>query len=161
MNVEILVGTMTGNAHLVAQELELRFADPGTRIVARLMDDLTPAVFEAEAIFLVCTSTYGHGDVPDNARDLFEALQAQRPDLSAVSYGVLALGDSTFSDTFAHGGMRFDQLLAELGARRIGERFTIDTADCALPEEAAAAWMPDWLAQARAAGPVHTTIVEA
>lgn len=151
MDVEILVGTMTGNAHLVAQELELRFADAGTRIATRLMDDLAPAVFERDAVFLVCTSTYGHGDVPDNARDLFEALQARRPDLSAVSYGVLALGDSTFSDTFAHGGMRFDRLLAELGARRIGERFSIDTAGGTLPEEAAAAWMPGWLAQARAA----------
>lgn len=151
MDVEILVGTMTGNAHLVAQELELRFADAGTRITTRLMDDVTPEVFERDTLFLVCTSTYGHGDVPDNARDLFEALQARRPDLSAVSYGVLALGDSTFSDTFAHGGMRFDRLLGELGARRIGERFTIDTAAVTLPEEAAAAWMPDWIALARAA----------
>ncbi|GMV02214.1 MAG: flavodoxin domain-containing protein [Burkholderiaceae bacterium] len=151
MDVEILVGTMTGNAHLVAQELELRFADAGTRITTRLMDDVTPEVFERDTLFLVCTSTYGHGDVPDNARDLFEALQARRPDLSAVSYGVLALGDSTFSDTFAHGGMRFDRLLGELGARRIGERFTIDTAAVTLPEEAAAAWMPGWIALARAA----------
>ena len=151
MDVEILVGTMTGNAHLVARELELRFADAGTRITTRLMDDVTPEVFERDTLFLVCTSTYGHGDVPDNARNLFEALQARRPDLSAVSYGVLALGDSTFSDTFAHGGMRFDRLLGELGARRIGERFTIDTAAVTLPEEAAAAWMPGWIALARAA----------
>lgn len=151
MHVEILVGTMTGNAQMVAQELELGFGDAGTRITVSPMDDLTPAVFDHDAVFLVCTSTYGHGDVPDNARDLFEALQAQRPDLSAVRYGVIALGDSTFVDTFGHGGLRFDRLLSELGARRIGERATIDAAGGELPEEAALAWMRGWLEQARAA----------
>ena len=63
---------------------------------------------------------------------------------------MIALGDSTFADTFAHGGLRFDQLLSELGARRIGERATIDAAGGELPEEAAVAWMRGWLAQARA-----------
>ncbi|MCO5107713.1 MAG: flavodoxin domain-containing protein [Burkholderiaceae bacterium] len=151
MHVEILVGTMTGNAQLVAQELELGFGDEDTLITVTPMDDLGPEVFRRDAVFLVCTSTYGHGDVPDNARELFEALQARRPDLSAVRYGVIALGDSTFADTFAHGGLRFDQLLAELGARRIGERATIDSAGSELPEEAAVAWMRGWLEQARAA----------
>jgi MioC protein len=151
MHVEILVGTMTGNAQMVAQELELGFGDAGTRITVSPMDDLTPAVFDRDAVFLVCTSTYGHGDVPDNARDLFEALQAQRPDLSAVRYGVIALGDSTFADTFGHGGLRFDRLLSGLGARRIGERATIDASGGELPEEAAVAWMRGWLEQARAA----------
>lgn len=153
MHVEILVGTMTGNTQLVAQELELMFGDARTQISVTPMDDLGPEVFApgtaGDRIFLVCTSTYGHGDVPDNARDLFEALEARRPDLSAVRYGVLALGDSSFGDTFGHGGMRFDRLLAELGARRIGDRATIDTTARELPEETAAAWMRDWLDLAR------------
>lgn len=151
MDVVILVGTMTGNAQLVAQELELGFSDVDTRIVVMPMDDLDPGVFERDAVFLVCTSTYGRGEVPDNARDLFDALQAQRPDLSAVRYGILALGDSSFVDTFAHGGMRFDQLLAALGARRIGERAIVDAAGTELPEDSAARWMRAWLAEARAA----------
>src|SRR5690606_902307 len=108
MDVVILVGTMTGNAQLVAQELELGFSDADTRIVVMPMDDLDPGVFERDAVFLVCTSTYGHGDVPDNARDLFDALDARRPDLSAVRYGVRALGDSSVVDAFAHGGLRFE-----------------------------------------------------
>ena len=151
MDVVILVGTMTGNAQLVAQELELGFSDVDTRIVVMPMDDLDPGVFERDAVFLVCTSTYGRGEVPDNARDLFDALQAQRPDLSAVRYGILALGDSSFVDTFAHGGMRFDQLLAALGARRIGERAIVDAADSRFPEDVAADWMRGWLDEARAA----------
>src|SRR5690606_36366684 len=58
MDVVILVGTMTGNAQLVAQELELGFSDADTRIVVMPMDDLDPGVFERDAVFLVCTSTY-------------------------------------------------------------------------------------------------------
>lgn len=150
MEVAILVGTMTGNAQLVAQELELGFGDAGTRITVVPMDDLGPEVFQRDAVFLICTSTYGHGGLPDNARELFDALRTTRPDLSAVRYGVLGLGDSTFVDTFNHGGMHFDRLLAELGARRIGERAAIDAAGSALPEVAAAEWMRDWLEQVRA-----------
>jgi len=37
-----------------------------------------------------------------------------------VRYGVFGLGDRTYAETFNFGGKRFDELLAELGARRIG-----------------------------------------
>ena len=38
------------------------------------------------------TSTHGAGDVPDNLQPFAKDLADQRPDLSALKYGVIALG---------------------------------------------------------------------
>jgi MioC protein len=149
LRITILVGTMTGTAQLCAQEMELALDDGETQVEAILMDGLDSTVFEREGLFLVCTSTYGQGDVPDNARALYEDLQQKRPDLSRVRYGVFGLGDKTYAETFNYGGKRFDDILAELGAKRIGERYRHDASSGVLPEEKAVEWCREWLEAAR------------
>jgi MioC protein len=149
LDITILVGTMTGTAQLVAQELELRIDDGETRAQARLMDNLDAAVFEGGSLFLICTSTYGQGDVPDNAKQLYESLQNARPDLSHIRYGVIALGDRTYAETFCNGGRRFDRILTELGAKRIGEILLHDASAGTMPEEVAAEWIDGWVALCR------------
>jgi MioC protein len=149
MRIHILVGTMTGTAQLCAQEMELALDDGETQVATLMMDQLDATVFRREGVFLVCTSTYGQGDVPDNARALYEDLKAKRPDLSQVRYGVFGLGDRTYAETFNFGGKRFDELLAELGARRIGERHMHDASSGVLPEETALEWCQAWLAKVK------------
>jgi MioC protein len=149
LDLTILVGTMTGTAQLVAQEIELALDGDDVRARARLMDGLDANVFEGGGLFLICTSTYGQGDVPDNAKKLYESLQASRPDLSRVRYGVIALGDRTYVETLCNGGKRFDRLLCELGARRIGELLLHDASAGTMPEEAAARWIGGWIEQCR------------
>ena len=89
--LHILVGTMTGTAQLVAQEIELAFDGDDVAIDTLLMDDLDESVFAQPGVFLICTSTYGHGDVPDNAKALYATLVERKPDLAHVRYGVFAL----------------------------------------------------------------------
>jgi MioC protein len=149
--ITILVGTMTGTAQLVAQELELAWDDGETQVETLVMDGLDASVFERPGVFLICTSTYGQGDVPDNAKALYADLQAKRPNLTHVRYGVFGLGDRTYAETFNFGGKRFDEILAELGARRIGERVQHDASSGVLPEETAQEWGVDWLTLAREA----------
>jgi MioC protein len=149
MRIHILVGTMTGTAQLCAQEMELALDDGETQVMTLMMDGLDSSVFSRQGVFLVCTSTYGQGDVPDNARALYEDLKAKRPDLSHVIYGVFGLGDRTYAETFNFGGKRFDELLTELGARRIGERHMHDASSGVLPEETALEWCQAWLAKVK------------
>ena len=149
MKLTLLVGTMTGTAQLVAQELELAWDDGELQIETLLMDKLDSSVFAREGVFLVVTSTYGQGDVPDNARSFYEDLKAKRPDLSRVHYGVFGLGDRTYAETFNFGGKRFDDILQALGAERIGERFTNDASSGTLPEEIAVEWAQAWVAKVR------------
>jgi MioC protein len=150
LEIHILVGTMTGTAQLVAQELELAFADEDLAIDIALMDALDHRVFERPGVFLICTSTYGHGDVPDNAKALFADLTTRRPDLSQVRYGVFALGDRTHVGTFCHGGKHFDDALSTLGARRCGAVEQHDASGGTLAEDAVMEWFPGWVAELRA-----------
>jgi len=147
MKISILVGTMTGTAQLCAQEMELALDDGEHRVETLLMDQLDSSVFLRDGAFLICTSTYGQGDVPDNAKALYDDLRARRPNLSGVRYGVFGLGDRTYAETFNFGGKRFDEILAELGATRIGERHKHDASSGVLPEETALEWCRQWLAQ--------------
>ena len=150
MKINILVGTMTGTAQLCAQEMELALDGDDVQVRTLLMDKLDAGVFaDREAVYLVCTSTYGQGDVPDNAKALYEALCTGKPDLTGVRYGVFGLGDRTYAETFNFGGKRFDEILAELGAERIGERHMHDASSGILPEETALEWCQDWLNKVR------------
>jgi MioC protein len=135
---------MTGTAEMVAQEVQTVLEAGGHAVKIRMMDDLDAGVFQLGATFLVCTSTYGQGDVPDNAQEFFASLERERPELSGVSYGLIALGDTTYKDTFCEGGIRFDKLLTELGARRVGEMLKHDASSGTLPEEIAAQWIVPW-----------------
>jgi MioC protein len=145
--IKILVGTMTGTAELVADEIRDELAKLGHEGDILPMDDLDADVFgpAANVVYLICMSTYGQGDVPDNAMGLFNDLEARRPDLSAVRFGVVALGDRTYADTFCDGGHRFDALLRELGGQRIGDAMEHDASDGSIPEEVAIEWSRNWL----------------
>jgi MioC protein len=143
----ILVGTMTGTAELVADEVKDALATEGIAPEVLPMDKLTPAVFERPGRFLICTSTYGQGDVPDNARDFFAALETARPNLAHVEYGVIALGDHTYAQTFCFGGKRFDQLLTSLGAKRLGEILLHDASAGTVPEDVAVEWARRWIGE--------------
>jgi MioC protein len=140
----ILVGTMTGTAELVAEELRDAFAGKGIGSEILPMDGLDETVFERPSPFLICTSTYGQGDVPDNARDFFERLSAARPELTSLHFGVIALGDRTYAQTYCHGGHKFDALLRELGAQRIGDVLEHDASAGTIPEEVAVNWAGPW-----------------
>ena len=156
MKLKLLVGTMTGTAQLVAQELELAWDEGEVQVETLLMDKLDATVFERAGVFLIVTSTYGQGDVPDNAKAFYEDLKAKRPDLSRLRYGVFGLGDRTYAETFNFGGKRFDEILQELGAQRIGERVQHDASSGVLPEEMAVEWGAGWLALARESVAVST-----
>jgi MioC protein len=144
LQVTILVGSMTGTADLVASEVKDRLATRSLEVTILPMDRMSPAVFQRSGVFLLCTSTYGNGDVPDNAKAFYSALQKEKPALSGVRYGLIALGDRTYKDTFCQGGKRFDELLLALGAERVGDPLFHDASSGSLPEEVAADWSEEW-----------------
>jgi MioC protein len=147
IGITILVGTMTGTSEMVAQEVQQALETAGHSATIQVMDNLDASVFQGGGAFLICTSTYGAGDVPDNAQALFNSLETEKPNLSKITYGVIALGDRTYKDSFCQGGIRFDKMLAELGARRAGEILMHDASSGTLPEELAAQWIVPWVEQ--------------
>jgi MioC protein len=148
--LKIFVATMTGTAEYVAQAIQMDCSDLISNIEVTMMDGLSSGAFEdKDCLYLICSSTYGAGDVPDNGQQLYASLDDDPRDLSHVKYGVIALGDfGSYPNTFAGGGKRFDERLQGLGAKRIGEVFTHDASGGTMPETEGAAWAREWLVQA-------------
>ncbi len=145
--LKILVGTMTSTAEYVAQAIQMDCADLVPDIEVQAMDDLDIGVFDdPQTLYLICTSTYGSGDVPDNARALYDALDSQPRFLGHVRYGVIALGDSVYMQTFCMGGKKFDARLSGLGAQRLGDVWCHNASEGLMPETEGAAWCRTWLA---------------
>ncbi len=160
MKLKILVGTMTSTADYVAQAIQMDCADLVREIEVELMDDLDATVFDADksqdALYLICTSTYGSGDVPDNARALYESLVSQPRFLGHLRYGVIALGDRTYLQTFCFGGKKFDERLQDLGAQRIGDIWCHDASSGIMPETEGTQWCRQWLTEALQTAPTSS-----
>ena len=87
MQLHILVATMSGNAESVAQALQLACSDAFDPIHIHRMETVDASIFEQDAVFIICSSTYGSGDVPDNGQALYAQLDAEPRYLGQVRYG--------------------------------------------------------------------------
>lgn len=144
--INILVGSMTGTAEMVAEDMQAKIEEVSDHPVElMLMDDLDARVFGRDGVFLIVTSTYGQGEVPDNALDFYESVDEAAPDLSEVRFGIFGLGDSAYEDTYNFGGKLFEDLLTRCGARIIGERSLHNANGAELPEEAGVKWVQEWI----------------
>ncbi|MEO3973841.1 sulfite reductase subunit alpha [Streptomyces sp. CAU 1734] len=134
--VDVLFGTQTGTAESLAGEAAAGARARGLGANVTALDDITPERLAAMSHLLVVTSTYGEGEMPDNAGLFWEALQAEgAPRLEGLRYAVLGLGDRGYDD-FCQAAKVIDTHLEQLGAVRL-----LDRVDCDVDfEEPAAAW---------------------
>ena len=106
------------------------------------MDGFDFASLSAMKRVLIICSTWGEGEMPDNAEDLWQvAKKASAGSLNGVHYSVLALGDTSY-ELFCESGKDWDEQLEKLGATRL-----VDRVDCDVDYESmAAAWALDAMA---------------
>lgn len=143
----IIVGTESGNAQMVGETLADEFNGQGHEAeVSMEAESLADLDLAARDVVLVVTSTHGLGELPDNIIPIHDALADEAPDLSHLKYGVIALGDQTYSETFCQAGKIMDKLLAQRGAHKVGERLEIDACTQPLPDEDALDWSREWVA---------------
>ena len=124
--VTILVGSQTGNAEGCAKKMakELNGGRFETEVVD--MGQYDSGRLAGEKNLLIITSTYGDGEPPDNAADLYEFIHSDKaPEMKGVRYSVLSLGDTEYPD-FCKCGIDFDNRLEALGAERFYDRVDCD-----------------------------------
>ena len=124
--ITVLYGTETGNSELLAMDICKLGEQSGLECVNFGMDEVDNSdCSEIENLLIVC-STWGDGEQPDNAIDLWDYVEELGDDeLQNMKFSVLALGDTAF-DLFCEAGKEWDRILEEKGATRIYERVDCD-----------------------------------
>lgn len=119
-----LYGSQTGGAEGLAR----RFAQDAKKagFDARAVGMEQAPDLRQESRVGIVTSTYGDGEMPDNAQAFWDTIKnGSAPALGHLEFSVLALGDKNYAQ-FCEAGKKFDRRFAELGARRIHDRVDCD-----------------------------------
>ncbi len=135
---------MTGNARMVGEEISLYCNKKNINNKVFEMDEINASFLSNNTHpIIICSSTYGQGEVPDNAISFYKELKKAEPDLSHIKYALFGLGDSTYKDTFAFGGKKLDKLFLSLKAKPIGTSYFHDASESTLPEDEGLKWFKE------------------
>ncbi|APE32319.1 nitric oxide synthase [Halomonas aestuarii] len=143
--LKIFVGTMYGGALDVAEQVKPLFEDAGYEVAIFDQPTLDDLVGSPTDLALFCVSTTGSGDLPGNIVPFVRDLEEQSPGLPELRYGLIALGDSSYGETFCGGGRHLDALLEGQGARRLGERLEVDAMETFMADDEALPWVEAWI----------------
>jgi sulfite reductase (NADPH) flavoprotein alpha-component len=135
----IAYGSQSGNAESLAKRLGKEALGRGFAAKVAGLDSVQASDLMQHGNVLIITSTWGEGDMPDNAISFWDTINnnGSSPKLDGVRFSVLALGDMNYGDTFCLAGRKLDERLEQLGAQRVHPRV-----DCDVDfDEPAKAWM--------------------
>ncbi|UAL09823.1 sulfite reductase subunit alpha [Caulobacter segnis] len=124
--VLVAYASQTGFAEELASATAKALSEAGAPVTLRELGAVTAADLTGRALFVA--STTGEGDAPDPARAFIRDVMKDGVDLSALRYGVLALGDSTYA-AFCAFGRSLDAWLARSGASPLFDRVEVDDGD--------------------------------
>lgn len=143
-HIGIFVGTVYGNALLIAEKIKPLIAFDGHQVKLfeyGTFDDWSKYKNE---VVLVITSTTGNGNTPANIEPLLQQIKDRIVEQISLRYGIIALGDSRY-DNFCSAGRSIDLLLQNHGATRIGNILEIDAAIHLEPWLLVYPWIKDWI----------------
>ena len=113
-SINILFGSQTGNAAGLAEKTAKLAANYGLEPNIVDMDGLDPARLATMKRVMIITSTWGEGEMPDNADAMWNAINANGPALGSTHFSVCAIGDTAY-DEFCKAGHDWNNKLAALG----------------------------------------------
>jgi flavodoxin/ferredoxin len=118
----ILFGSQSGNCEdlaattaKIAEQVSLN-----ANVVDMAEADLA-TIASQKRVMIIC-STWGEGEMPDNAQALWDAaIGAGAPSFSGVNFNVCALGDTSY-DQYCESGKNWDEQFEAMGATRVATR---------------------------------------
>lgn len=126
--VLVAFASQTGLAEELAWMTAKSLSDAGTPARVVLLGDLEPAELKAAGRMLIVASTTGEGDPPDSMSWFVRTVMKTPADLSGLSYGLLALGDSTYAE-YCGFGRALDSWLKRSGAEPLFDYVEVDNGD--------------------------------
>ena len=119
-SLAIFFGTQTGNAEDLAMQTKKIADKSGLETTVIDMDNYPANELQKHKRILIITSTWGEGEMPDNAAEMWDDVCAKNPSLSGVNYSVCAIGDTSY-DEYCQAGIDWDNKFKELGANRVSD----------------------------------------
>ena len=119
-SLAIFFGTQTGNAEDLAMQTKKIADKSGLETTVIDMDNYPANDLQKHKRILIITSTWGEGEMPDNAAEMWDDVCAKNPSLSGVNYSVCAIGDTSY-DEYCQAGIDWDNKFKELGANRVSD----------------------------------------
>ena len=142
-NISIIVGSQMGSAEYVADQIKEVFEQQGISSTLHEQPKLSDIT---DTIWLICTSTHGAGDFPDNIQSFADSI-SKKDSLNDIAFAVIGLGDSSY-DQFNHAATMIDQMIESKGGKRLIDRLEIDAQkDDALPEDIVLQWLPEFISK--------------
>lgn len=139
MNIQIITGSMTGNADRIATQAAELLSAQGHQV--RINNRFSPQDLDNDDLLLLCHSNTGAGDLPDNILPLYLHLARDFPRIAGRRYGVINLGDSSYT-SFNEAGVLLDAAMQDLGAVKLSESLIFDASE----DEDTDAQLRDWIA---------------
>ncbi len=142
MKVAIISGSVYGTAEEVARHAELLLKAAGHEAWHAARATLQDVEGFAPEALLAVTSTTGMGELPDNLMPLYSMIRDTLPAAwRGLPGAVIALGDSSYGDTYCGGGEQMRELFAELGVHEVQPMLRLDASETVTPETDAEPWL--------------------
>ena len=146
MKVAIISGTVYGTAEDVARHAATRLNTAGLETWHSPRGTLADIQAFAPDALLAVTSTTGMGELPDDLMPLYDSLRDTLPSQwRGLPGGVIALGDSSYGDTYCGGGEQLRELYAELGVQEVVPMLRLDASETVDQETDAEPWLDDFV----------------
>lgn len=153
--IQIIVGSMLGGTEYVAEACEEALIKLDHKVDIHLKPDLNTIITNTfptdieqkkhnnsnqKPLWIICTSTHGAGDYPDNIKQFTSDLSHCAQDLSTVSFLTIGIGDSSY-DTFCKAAKDLSTLLLSKGCSELIAIKTFDMSTDIDPEDLAPQWI--------------------
>ncbi len=139
-SITLITGSTLGTAEYLADHLADCLEQQGFEVTVENQANFTDVA--DSPLWLIVSSTYGMGDVPDNLKLFLEEIEYQ--DLSHVRFGILCLGHSDY-DLFCGAADKIEQALVKQSAVLISDVLKLDTKTIDDLEQAAESWLPTFI----------------
>lgn len=124
----VVHASQTGSALALARDTQHLLAAAGVRVGLAGLSQTDVSTLAAAGRVLLVVSTHGEGDPPDEAAGFADRFMDQAANLSGLHYGLLALGNDSYTH-YCGFGRRLDAWLAASGARACFDRLEMNRGD--------------------------------
>ena len=124
----VVHASQTGSALALARDTQQLLASAGVKVGLMSLAQLDLSLLTAGGRVLFVVSTYGEGDPPDEAAGFADRWMASAAHLPDLHYGVLALGDDSYTH-YCGFGRRLNAWLEASGATPCVARLEMNRGD--------------------------------